>query len=96
MPKQSIGKIGKPVKIAAGLFWADYGILGAQVEELTTAGVDWIHLEMRDGKYMDFGVPRRGMMWLWWTSVCPTARMRRLCWRQRRPASTSTVRNPWR
>jgi hypothetical protein len=32
MAKESIGKItGKP-KIAAGLFWADYGELGAQVK----------------------------------------------------------------
>ena len=61
MPRETIGKIGKKVKIAAGLFWADYGILGAQVEELTAAGVDWIHIEMRDGKYMDFGVPRGGI-----------------------------------
>jgi ribulose-phosphate 3-epimerase len=58
---ETIGKVGDKVKIAAGLFWADYGILGAQVEELTTAGVDWIHIEMRDGRYMDFGVPRGGI-----------------------------------
>ena len=57
----AIGKIGDRVKIAAGLFWADYGCLGAQVEELTAAGVDWMHIEMRDGKYMDFGVPRGGI-----------------------------------
>ncbi|HIC88589.1 MAG TPA: hypothetical protein EYP04_04205 [Anaerolineae bacterium] len=57
----SIGRIGKKVKIAAGLFWADYGILGAQVEDLTAAGVDWIHLEMRDGRYMDFAMPRGGI-----------------------------------
>ena len=51
MAKESIGKVtGKP-KIAAGLFWADYGELGAQVKELTAGGVDWIHLEMRDGAY---------------------------------------------
>lgn len=61
MRQEKIGKIGQQVKLAAGLFWADYGILGAQVEELTAAGVDWIHLEMRDGKYMDFGVPRGGI-----------------------------------
>ena len=61
MVRETIGKIGQKVKIAAGLFWADYGILGAQVEELTEAGVDWIHIEMRDGKYMDFGVPRGGI-----------------------------------
>ena len=61
MPHESIGVItGKP-KIAAGLFWADYGELGAQVRELTAGGVDWIHLEMRDGVYMDFSAPRGGI-----------------------------------
>ena len=60
MERKRIGEIGPEVKIAAGLFWADYGELGAQVEELTEAGADWIHLEMRDGVYMDFAVPRGG------------------------------------
>jgi len=59
--KETIGKIDGRIKIAAGLFWADYGSLGAQVEDLTAAGVDWIHLEMRDGKYMDFELPRGGI-----------------------------------
>jgi ribulose-phosphate 3-epimerase len=58
--KDTIGKPTNKCKIAAGLFWADYGVLGAQVEELTAAGVDWIHIEMRDGKYMDFAAPRGG------------------------------------
>jgi ribulose-phosphate 3-epimerase len=53
--------VTKRCKIAAGLFWADYGVLGAQVEELTVGGVDWIHIEMRDGKYMDFAAPRGGI-----------------------------------
>jgi ribulose-phosphate 3-epimerase len=61
MVRKRIGEIESRVKIAAGLFWADYGELGAQVEELTEAGVDWIHLEMRDGVYMDFAVPRGGI-----------------------------------
>jgi ribulose-phosphate 3-epimerase len=61
MSKGAIGKVGKKVKIAAGLFWADYGFLGAQVQELTEAGVDWIHLEMRDGRYMNFNAPRGGL-----------------------------------
>jgi ribulose-phosphate 3-epimerase len=58
---KTIGNVGKKVKIAAGLFWADYGNLGAQVAELESAGVDWIHLEMRDGKYMNFNAPRGGL-----------------------------------
>jgi ribulose-phosphate 3-epimerase len=61
MKSKKIGEIDPAVKIAAGLFWADYGEIGAQVEELTEAGVDWIHLEMRDGVYMDFAAPRGGI-----------------------------------
>lgn len=56
----SIGKVSQKVKIAAGLYWADYSVLGAQVKDLEAAGVDWFHVEVRDGNYMDFGMPRGG------------------------------------
>ena len=59
--KGKIGNAGRQAKIAAGLFWADYGYLGATVEELEKGGADWIHIEMRDGKYMDFAAPRGGI-----------------------------------
>jgi ribulose-phosphate 3-epimerase len=56
----AVGKITQKPKIAAGLFWADYSVLGAQVQELDAAGVDWFHVEVRDGTYMNFGMPRGG------------------------------------
>jgi ribulose-phosphate 3-epimerase len=61
MSKEAIGKVGKQVKMAAGLFWSDYGYLADTVKELEEGGADWVHLEMRDGVYMNFDVPRGGI-----------------------------------
>ena len=60
MADYKIGPVSQKARIAAGLFWADYAVLGAQVQELEAAGVDWLHIEVRDGSYMDFGMPRGG------------------------------------
>jgi ribulose-phosphate 3-epimerase len=61
MRESKIGRVGARTKIAAGLFWSDYGNLSATVKELEAGGADWIHIEMRDGKYMDFAAPRGGI-----------------------------------
>ncbi|RLW70190.1 MAG: hypothetical protein B6D68_01165 [spirochete symbiont of Stewartia floridana] len=56
-----IGVVAQEVKVAAGLFWADYGYLAATVEELEEGGADWVHIEMRDGDFMAFHAPRGGL-----------------------------------
>ncbi len=61
MSKNRVGIVDQNVKIAAGLFWADYGNLADTVQELEEGGADWLHIEMRDGKYMQFNVPRGGI-----------------------------------
>jgi ribulose-phosphate 3-epimerase len=61
MSTSAIGNPTRRVKIAAGLFWADYAALGAQVQDLEEGGADWIHIEVRDGIYMQFAMPRGGL-----------------------------------
>ena len=61
MNNSRIASVEKQVKIAAGLFWADNGYLADTVKELEAGGADWIHIEMRDGRYMQFNAPRGGI-----------------------------------
>jgi pentose-5-phosphate-3-epimerase len=56
----AVGKPGKKVKIAAGLFWNDYSILG-QVKEFSESGENWIQIEVRDGIFKQLGMPRGGI-----------------------------------
>ncbi len=90
MRQDTIGKVTERVKIAAGLFWADYAMLGEQIKDLTAAGVDWLHIEMRDGKYMDFGLRAAALTSSRRRARTPTLRSKRSC-RCIAPPSTSST-----
>ena len=55
-----IGRVAQKVKIAAGLFWADYSVLGLKSRSWRRPAWTGMHIEVRDGQYMDFGMPRGG------------------------------------